>query len=475
MRSPRGLSVPLRLERDRPEPLQDQLARQLRRAIDTGRLAPGARIPSTRGLAAILQVSRGVTLAAYEILFAQGYIDGRHGSGTYVTMPGGDDREDPAVHGPRATGRSDAPVDMRPGRPASEAFPIAAWRAAWRHAGHAPPPSEEPPPPGLPELREAVAAHLRETRGLVLGEHEVIITGGHGHALLSLLHAQAKESGRTAAGLEDPAPPRLRAALGGHGAVLPVPNDGSGARPDLIPAACGTVVLMPERNDPLGTRMPTRRRHAVAAWAAERGGLVVEPAFDGVLNPSVAPRASVMALGDPAHTAMTGTFCDVLTPALRLAYAVVPRRLAAAAGEAVAAAHAQPSLPCQRAVAHLLASGCVARRAERLAVLYAPKRALVRQALDACAGVRLVGADTGSSATLLLPASVRAAVIVRALRERHVLVADLSAYYQRAAGNGIVLGHGHLREAALHRALRVVARTLGEHGLARDTAGRSVA
>ncbi|WP_431912307.1 hypothetical protein [Nonomuraea jabiensis] len=74
--------------------------------------------------------------------------------------------------------------------------------------------------------------------------------------------------------------------------------------------------------------MPTERRLALAAWARESGGLVLEPAFDGLFNPSLSPRPSVLALGDAGSTAMVGSFCDLLTPTLRLSFAVVPRRLA---------------------------------------------------------------------------------------------------------------------------------------------------
>ena len=52
-------------------------------------MAPGARLPPTRGLAAALKVSRNVTVLAYEQLLAEGYAQARTGSGTVVapTLP----------------------------------------------------------------------------------------------------------------------------------------------------------------------------------------------------------------------------------------------------------------------------------------------------------------------------------------------------------------------------------------------------
>src|SRR5947207_910372 len=79
------LGLPLRLERDSSLSLERQLTDQLRQAILRGLLTPGTRLPSTRALASELAVSRTVTFSAYERLFAEGYLCGQAGSGTYVS------------------------------------------------------------------------------------------------------------------------------------------------------------------------------------------------------------------------------------------------------------------------------------------------------------------------------------------------------------------------------------------------------
>src|SRR5688572_5942491 len=77
--------LPLQLDRGRRrEPLAGQLAGQLRRAAARGHLRPGDRLPSTRALAASLGVSRTVTGAAYDQLYAEGWIEARRGAGTFL-------------------------------------------------------------------------------------------------------------------------------------------------------------------------------------------------------------------------------------------------------------------------------------------------------------------------------------------------------------------------------------------------------
>src|SRR3982751_5825124 len=67
-------------------PIYQQLYDHLRASILDGRLEKGAKIPSTRLLAAELGVSRNTVLNAYDQLIAEGYIESIEGKGTFVTQ-----------------------------------------------------------------------------------------------------------------------------------------------------------------------------------------------------------------------------------------------------------------------------------------------------------------------------------------------------------------------------------------------------
>ncbi|RFU41709.1 GntR family transcriptional regulator, partial [Actinomadura logoneensis] len=129
--------LPLTVDRERPEPLGVQLADQLRAALRDGRLVAGERLPSGRALAAALGVSRTVVTEAYGQLYAEGWLEGRHGSGTYVTEVVAAPRpvwEGPGPHEPVAP---DGMVDLRPGAPWVAGLDGPAWRRAWRMAASA--------------------------------------------------------------------------------------------------------------------------------------------------------------------------------------------------------------------------------------------------------------------------------------------------------------------------------------------------
>lgn len=78
------------LDRSRFESLRQQIHAQMAEAIRRGALPDGARLPSSRLLAELLQVSRNTVVDAYERLLEDGLIEARRGSGTEVshTAPG---------------------------------------------------------------------------------------------------------------------------------------------------------------------------------------------------------------------------------------------------------------------------------------------------------------------------------------------------------------------------------------------------
>jgi len=100
------VEVPLIADRDGPVSLTAQITAQLRAALAGGHFTAGERLPSTRALAVSLGVSRTVVTTVYAQLFAEGWLEGRHGSGTYVATGAPGTPETP--HAPAAAGAREA-------------------------------------------------------------------------------------------------------------------------------------------------------------------------------------------------------------------------------------------------------------------------------------------------------------------------------------------------------------------------------
>src|SRR5687768_5123922 len=171
--------VLLELDRSRPRGLRTQVEDELRDAIRSGRLAPGTSLPSSRALAADLGVTRGVIVAAYDQLVAEGYLASRQGSGTVVNATArGAGRRPPA-----STDGAPVAVDFRPGLPDLDLFPRAAWLRATRSALQTLPRDDlgYSQPQGLLLLRQAVADYLARVRGVSTDADHVVICNGFGH------------------------------------------------------------------------------------------------------------------------------------------------------------------------------------------------------------------------------------------------------------------------------------------------------
>ncbi|NBE99203.1 PLP-dependent aminotransferase family protein [Nonomuraea sp. KC401] len=450
------VDLPVSLSRDSVEPLTAQLAGWLRRAMLDGALAPGERLPSTRALAVQLEVSRTVVTEAYQQLYAEGWLDGRHGSGTYVAdmdmprrprkRPSQEARVPPEP--PRAAGV----IDLTPGRPWVRDHDRAAWKRAWRKAADLPP-GESPDPYGLPRLRELLADHLRRSRGVAVGPENVLVTRGTGNGLdlcsLALLGAGAR------AGVEDPGYHVARTVFAARGAeVVPCPVDADGVVVDGLPRDLRVLYTTPAHQYPLGGRLPIPRRERLLAWARNTGATIVEDDYDAEFRYDVAPLPALYGL-DPERVVLLGTLSKTLTPDVGVGWLVGdPALVDRVAGLRLSVAD-RTSGPVQQAVATLLERGDLDRHLRRMRLEYARRRALVVELLGPVCGLR--GDTAGLHVLAELPEAVAPAVVERA-RKNGVLVDSIEPHHHgRPRLHGLVIGYGSASYADLRRGCHILA------------------
>jgi len=123
------LDILLTLDRSERRGLREQLQQHLRSAIQQGRLPAGTVLPPSRTLARDLGVARSVVVDAYEHLTADGYLDGRQGSGTRV-LP----TAHPVAPPPTTNQRDEPVVRFVGGLPDPAFFPRAEWLRHYRAA-----------------------------------------------------------------------------------------------------------------------------------------------------------------------------------------------------------------------------------------------------------------------------------------------------------------------------------------------------
>jgi GntR family transcriptional regulator/MocR family aminotransferase len=412
------MQIPLLLDRSRPSSLTSQLIEQLRDAILQGRIAPGARMPSSRKLAEQLSISRNTVVHAYEALLIEGYVDSRPASGMFVTSRLSDLQHRPVAAVPALpedSGASPAPMpipflslrapdlvdpgrnrllfDFFPGRPNAALFPLKTWRRLLQGAlshGGATGLSDYSDPAGLAVLRTAIASHVAATRGIVADVSRILITGGiqEGINIASRLFLVPG----TVAAHEDPCYQGARYAFEASGAqLLPLPVDGDGLIADRLPGApVSLIYVTPSHQYPTGATMPLARRHALIAWARHNGCYIVEDDYDSEFCYDGSPLPSIASLA-PDCTIYLGTFSKSLGAGLRLGYMIAPAPVAELARTAKALLNTGSPWLDQAALAEMIRSGSYAAHLSRVRIRYKESRDALLQALRRHFGAADVG------------------------------------------------------------------------------------
>ncbi len=465
------------LRHDASESLTGQLIRQLRETMRTGRLAAGERLPSSRALAATLGVSRTVVTDGYQQLYAEGWLDGRHGAGTFVadlspqrSRPAGPPAADMAPAGTADADLASRPVvppgmtppdmppdavtDLRPGTPWTGDLGTPAWRRAWRLA--AAEPAEQADPQGVPELRAALVGHLRRTRGIACTAARLLITRGATSGL-DLLAATVLRPGDRV-GVEEPGYRRARSVLAARGAdVVSCPVDEHGLIVERLPRDLRVVYTTPSHQYPLGGVLPVPRRQALLAWARRVGALIAEDDYDSEFRYDVAPLPALYGL-DPEVVVYLGTTSKTIAPDMGVGWLVAePGLVEAIARRREELADRTAAAP-QQAVRVLLERGDLDRHVRKMRAEYARRRAAVVASLD---GLALTGDSAGLHLVMRLPPA-RTAPVIEAAARRGVLLDSLDRHFAGpVTASGLVIGYGSARVHDIRRGCALIKELVG--------------
>ena len=468
-------------------PLYRWLYEQLRAAILAGRLRPGARLPATRDVGEMYKLSRATVVRAFEQLKSEGYVEGRTGSGTYVSkvLPeqllhaGGLRQEGRLPHrrislsayAKRLQPSRSVPTQpvraFRANQPALDLFPTALWaQVASRRLRRA---STKllagGETLGYRPLREAVAEYLNTSRGVRCTPDQVLIVSGAQEGLDRT--ARLLLNPGEPAWMEEPGYPGAAAVLRAVGAKIcgvAVDAEGldlqRGIRRWPLPKL---VYVTPAHQFPLGVTMSLRRRLTLLEWARKAGVLIFEDDYDSEYRYSWRPVPALQGLDRAGVVIFGGSFSAVMFPAMRLGYLVVPPEMVDvfAAAQSVSTHH--PPMLGQAVLCDFISEGHFARHIRRMREVYAGRlNVLLKAAREQLEGaVEISSVEAGLQTIGWLRGRIRAEEVARAAAEKNVEVVPLSRYaFGRARGNGIVLGFAAVESKELRRGVEELATVL---------------
>ncbi len=392
-------------------PLYQALYTHLRSAILSGELKGGIKLPSTRALADELNVSRNTVLNAYRQLLAEGYLESREGSGTFVAhllpellltaprhtapktaqFPRAESprplfseraKAQMAISQPPPTGR--LPRPFLPEAPALDAFPYQLWsRLVVRQARRMPVNNfMYQDSAGYRPLREAIAAHVAISRQVHCTPEQVMIVPGSQGALD--LAARMLINAGDPVWMEDPGYPGARGAFLGAGAhLVPIPIDDEGLVVDLgITRArqARLVYLTPSHQFPLGVTLCLSRRLALLDWAKGVNAYILEDDYDSEFRFATRPLATLQGLDEADRVIYIGTFSKVLFPSLRIGYMILPPPLVEPFLRVRRLVDIHSPMLEQAVLADFMIEGHFRRHLRRMRTLYAERRSALLEA-----------------------------------------------------------------------------------------------
>jgi len=261
------------------------LAASVLTLVRASRIPMASRLPSERDLAAVLSVSRTTVTTAYRLLSESGYLTGRRGVGSFVSVPsGGTGESQRHIPGPDEVIDLSVAAMSAPQPWLSRAMAHAvAELSAYAHGGL---------PSGIGALRRAVADRYSQ-RGLPTTPEQILITNGATGALTLLLREFTAPGARIA--VESPCHPGLLRSLRMNNVQLvPVPLGDNGWAPDAWARAFRAThpllaCLTPDFHPPTGLLMSDEQRHELVALARSAGVTLIadETLVELSLDPTV--------------------------------------------------------------------------------------------------------------------------------------------------------------------------------------------
>ena len=357
-------------------PLYEDLYRCIRKDILSGHLCAGEKLPSKRALAENLEVSKITVENAYNQLMAEGYIRSEEKVGYFVESV-----DYPAVSAqiaPPPEVKKDNCIDLTSNAPAQ--FPFSVWSRLQREVmldlG------EQLllalPNQGLWQLRQAIAEHLFQFRGMQVSPANILVGAGTDFLYNLLIQLLGRDK---LYACEEPGYGKIRQIYAAGGVqCISAPMDEQGVVPEALQDA-QVLHISPSHHFPTGIITPISRRKELLEWAG-RDNWIIEDDYDSEFRFNAHPMPTMHSLDRNGRVIYMNTFSKTLAPSIRISYMVLPEALMAAFQEKLGFYSCTVPSFEQYTLARFLNRGYFEKHLNRMRKFYRSRRNRVLSAIE---------------------------------------------------------------------------------------------
>lgn len=451
-------------------PLYEQLYLKIRGLITEGELAEGDKLPSERGLAANLQISRNTVTLAYEQLYAEGYVEVRPQSGYYVNkidrINSEKKEEFTDIKNESVNPEPEYEYDFSPFSLCKESFPYRMWdrlyRQCMRDRG------EElfnlGERQGDLELRVAIAKYLFGYRGLSVKPENMIIGAGTGYLLQLLEHLIDEKS---IIAMENPTymqAYRIFSSL--NRKVYPISLDENGLKvEELKRSEAKAVYLTPSHQFPTGVVMPIKRRKEILGWAAGEGRYIIEDDHDSEFRYKGLPIPPLKAIDTGNKVVYLGTFSRTIAPAIRIGFMVLPDGLLKVYRKKLAFLACTVPRIDQAVLTEFILGGHYERHINKARKIYKSRHDKLISSLKVFGDkVKIMGGNAGMHLMVKFKLDMTEEEVVSRAEKSGIKLVGLSKHRigenPESSEACILIGYGNISEDRIEEGIKILAKNL---------------
>ena len=452
-------------------PLYEQLYLKIRGLVTEGELVEGEKLPSERGLAANLQISRNTVTLAYEQLYAEGYVEVRPQSGYYVNkidrINSEKKEEFTDIKNESVNPEPEYEYDFSPFSLCKESFPYRMWNRLYRQCMRDK--GEElfdlGERQGDLELRVAIAKYLFGYRGLIIKPENMIIGAGTGYLLQLLEHLIDEKS---IIAMENPTymqAYRIFSSL--NRKLLPISLDENGLKvEELKRSEAKAVYLTPSHQFPTGVVMPIKRRKEILGWASEdKDRYIIEDDHDSEFRYKGLPIPPMKAIDTGNKVVYLGTFSRTIAPAIRIGFMVLPDGLLKVYRKKLAFLACTVPRIDQAVLTEFILGGHYERHINKARKIYKSRHDKLISSLKVFGDkVKIMGGNAGMHLMVKFKLEMSEKEVVSRAEKSGIKLVGLSKHRIGENPEGgeacILIGYGNISEDRIEEGIKILAKNL---------------